>query len=66
MRRGLRIDFHKISTLPMLWPNLNSPGVFCKKVGQGQRLCNCVNNQIFESHPGVGGTDGKEVVNFFR
>ena len=33
-----------------------------KKVEQGQRWCNCVNSQIFEGYPGVGGTDGKEVV----
>ena len=36
-----------------------------EKVEQGQRLCNCVNSQIFEGYPGVGGTDEKWVVNFF-
>ena len=36
-----------------------------EKVGQRQRLCNCVNSQIFEGYPGVGETDGKWVVNFF-
>ena len=36
-----------------------------EKVGQPQRLCNCVNSQIFEGYPGVGGTDRKGVVNFF-
>ena len=36
-----------------------------EKVGQGQRLCNCVNIQIFEGYPGAGGTDGKGVVTFF-
>ena len=36
-----------------------------EKVEQGQRLCNCVNSQIFEGYPGVGGTDEKGVVNFF-
>ena len=36
-----------------------------KKVEQGQRLCNCVNSQIFEGYPGVGGTNEKWVVNFF-
>ena len=35
-----------------------------EKVGQRQRLCNCVNSQIFEGYPGVGGTDGKDVVFF--
>ena len=33
-------------------------------VGQRQRLCNCVNSQIFEGYPGVGETGGKWVVNF--
>ena len=36
-----------------------------EKVGQLQRLCNCVYGQIFEGYPGVGGTNGKKVVNFF-
>ena len=36
-----------------------------EKVGQRQRLCNCVNSQIFEGYPRVGETDGKWVVNFF-
>ena len=36
-----------------------------EKVGQRQRLWNCVNSQIFEGYPGVGGTDEKGVVNFF-
>ena len=36
-----------------------------EKVGQRQRLCNCVNSQIFEGYPGVGGTDEKGVANFF-
>ena len=36
-----------------------------EKVEQGQRLCNCVNGQIFECYLGVGETDGKWVVNFF-
>ena len=35
-----------------------------EKVGQRQRLCNCVNSKIFDSYPGVRGTDGKGVVNF--
>ena len=36
-----------------------------EKVGQRQRLCNCVNSKIFKSYPGVGETDVKGVVNFF-
>ena len=36
-----------------------------EKVGQRQRLCNCVKSQIFEGYPGVRGTDGKGVVIFF-
>ena len=36
-----------------------------EKVEQGQRLYNCVNNQIFEGYPGVGGTNGKRVENIF-
>jgi len=35
------------------------------KVEQGQIWCNCVNSQIFYVYPGVGETDGKEVVDFF-
>ena len=37
-----------------------------EKVGERQILCNCVNGQIFEGYPGVGGTDEKWVVNFFE
>ena len=36
-----------------------------EKFGQGQRLCNCVSSQIFEGYPGVGGTNGRGVGNFF-
>ena len=36
-----------------------------EKVGQGQRLCNCVNSQILEGYPGAGGMDEKRVVNLF-
>ena len=36
-----------------------------EKVGQHQRLCNCVNCQIFKGYPGVGGTDGKGGCDFF-
>ena len=36
-----------------------------KKVGQGQRLWNCVERQIFEGYPGVGRTNGERVENLF-
>ena len=36
-----------------------------EKVGQGQKLCNCVNSQILEDYPRAGGTDGKGVVKLF-
>ena len=36
-----------------------------EKVGQGQRLCNCVNTKILEGYPRAGGTDGKGVVKLF-
>ena len=32
---------------------------FVEKVGQSQRLCNYVNNQIFEGYPGAGGRMGR-------
>ena len=36
-----------------------------EKVGQGQRLCNCVNCLIFGRLPTGRGTDGKGVVKLF-
>ena len=38
-----------LNPIPMLWPNLNAPRCLVEKVGlgQGQRLCNCVNSQFF-------------------
>ena len=36
-----------------------------EKVRHGQRLWNCVERQIFEGYPGVGGTNGEEVENLF-
>ena len=36
-----------------------------EKVGQGERLYNCVNIHIFKGYPGVGGTDEERVENLF-
>ena len=36
-----------------------------EKVGQGQRLCNCVNAKILDGYPWAGGMDGKGVVKLF-
>ena len=34
-------------------------------VRQGERLCHCVNSQIFKGYPGVGGRNGEKVENLF-
>ena len=34
-------------------------------VRQGDRLCHCVNSQIFKGYPGVGGRNGEKVENLF-
>ena len=36
-----------------------------EKVEQGQRLCNCVNSQIFEGYPQARVGGGGRLVNFF-
>ena len=38
---------------------------FVEKVGQRQRLCNCVNSQIFEGYPQARERWRREVCQFF-
>ena len=62
--KGLRINFH-VSQFYLCCGKFELARWLVEKVGQRQRLCNCVNIQIFEGYPEVGGTDRKGVVNFF-
>ena len=49
----------------MLWPNLNSPVVWQKKLDMVKDCETFVNGQIFEGYPGAGGTNGERVENIF-
>ena len=65
MGMGLNIYFHRSQSYLCCSQIFELARCLVEKVGQGERLCHCVNSQIFKGYPGAGGKNGDRVEYLF-
>ena len=63
--KGIVIFFDRAQRSTYVVAKFELARCFVEKVGQSQRLCNCVNNQFFRAAQGWEGRMGRGFVNIF-